>query len=94
VVKRRLSSRETEQLIARLPAQYVSRETVLGRPKTAARSQPLLDPNLQELQDRMTEKLSARVRLRPDSKGRAGVIEISYSDSEELDQIYWRLVGG
>ncbi len=59
-----------------------------------SRNEPDMDPNLRDLQEQLTARLSARVRLRPDPAGRGGSIEIGYVDAEDLDRIFWTLQGG
>jgi len=83
VVRRGMSVKETAAAAARLTGQAVPRGTMAGRPG--------LDPNLQELQDRLTRKLGARVRLR--TRGAGGVVEVPYADAEDLDRIFWEIVG-
>jgi ParB family chromosome partitioning protein len=83
VVRRGMSVRETEEAAAKLTGRSVPRGT---SPQGV-----VLDPNLQELQDRLTEKLGARVRLRP--RGRGGSIEVPYADAEDLDRIFWAVMG-
>jgi hypothetical protein len=53
---------------------------------------PELDPNVKDIEDRLRSMLGAQVRIRP--KGKGGKIEVSYANWMELDQIYWRLMGG
>jgi len=86
VVKRNLSVKATAEAAAKLTGRNVPRGTILGGPKSRA-----LDPNLQDLQEQLTRKLSARVRLR--QRGQGGVVEIAYADGEELDRIFWEIVG-
>jgi len=86
VVKRSLSVKATAEAAAKLTGRNVPRGTILGGPKSRA-----LDPNLQDLQERLTQKLSARVRLK--QRGQGGVVEIAYADGEELDRIFWEIVG-
>ena len=73
VVSKGLSVRETEQLVRRLknpPA-----------PKTRE-----LDPDVQFLQDRLAEKLCAKVKLTHNSRGK-GKLVIAYNSADELDGI-------
>jgi ParB family chromosome partitioning protein len=84
VVRRGLSVRETEAAAAKLSGRSVPRGT---------HPQPIpLDPNLVEVQDRLTEKLGAKTRLRPRPKG-GGVIEIEYADQDDLDRVFWTITG-
>lgn len=55
-------------------------------PRGTSRLRQTLDPNLQELQDRLTQRLGARVRLKP--RGAGGLLEIPYADGEDLDRIF------
>ncbi len=84
VVRRGMSVRETELAAAKLAGRAVPRGT---RAQTGT-----VDPNLLELQDRLTERLGARARLRPRPKG-GGVIEIEYADDEDLDRISTAMLG-
>jgi ParB family chromosome partitioning protein len=86
VVKRQLSVRQTEALLARIAARDVPR----GTPQAETRFEPAVDPNLRDLQERLTARLSARVRVRPAPSG-GGLIEIEYADEEDLDRIFWTL---
>jgi len=72
VVKRELSVRQTEQLVRRMknPPQ---------RPQ-----QP--DPDIQSLQNRLSEKLCARVKLQQQPGGR-GKMVIAYNSADELEGI-------
>ena len=85
VVKKGMSVRETEKLIEKLTGREVPRRTF--------RSLAPLDPNLAELQDRLTERLGSRTRLRPRAAGAGGTIEISYADAEDLDRVFWTILG-
>jgi ParB family chromosome partitioning protein len=78
VVRRGMSVRNTAEAAARLSKR--------GVPRGTSRPTQQLDPNLQDLQDRLTEKLGARVRLKP--RGRGGVLEIPYADHDDLDRIF------
>ncbi len=86
VIRRGLSVRQTEALAAKRSGS-VSRETPAGE------RGPALDPNLYEVQEQLTRRLSTKVRLRP-GKGKSGVIEIEYADGEELDRLYWEMTRG
>ena len=81
VVRKGLSVRATEEAAAKLMGRNVPRGT----------SAAALDPNLQDVQDRMGRALSARVRLKP--KGGGGMIEIQYADDEDLDRIFSKIEG-
>ena len=77
VVGRGLSVRETEQLVRRMknPPTPVSR---------------VLDPDIQHLQDRLAEKLCARVKLSHNAMGR-GKMTIAYNSADELEGILEQL---
>ena len=81
VVRKGLSVRATEEAAAKLMGRNVPRGTMAG---------PALDPNMQDVQDRMGRALSAKVRLKPKAKG--GMIEIQYADDEDLDRIFSKIV--
>jgi ParB family chromosome partitioning protein len=83
VVRRGMSVKQTAAAAAKL----------LGRdvPRGTSPAAEVLDPNLQELQDRLTAKLGARVRLR--ARGSAGTIEIPYADAEDLDRVFSAIMG-
>ena len=77
VVKKGLSVRETEQLVRRMknpPEQ-----------KTQA-----LDPDIQHLQDKLAEKLCARVKLTHNASGK-GKMVIAYHSADELEGILEQL---
>lgn len=84
VVRRGLSVRQTEELVARLGRREVPRGT-----SSSKRGQ--LDPNLGEVEVRLMERLSARVQISPGQRG--GTIEIRYADDEDLTRIYGLIVG-
>jgi ParB family transcriptional regulator, chromosome partitioning protein len=70
VVKRELSVRQTEQLVRRM--------------KNPPRRQQQPDPDIQRLQDRLSEKLCARVKLQQQPGGR-GKMVIAYNSADELE---------
>ena len=72
VVSKRLSVRETERLVRRYK-----------HPKPPP---PPADPNLEQLQNRVSEKLCARVKLTHNSNGK-GRITIAYNSNDELEGI-------
>lgn len=80
VVRKGLSVRGTEEAAAKLMGRIVPRGTMAAA----------LDPNMQDVQDRMGRALSAKVRLKP--KGKGGMIEIQYADDEDLDRIFSKIV--
>jgi ParB family chromosome partitioning protein len=77
VVRRQLSVRETEALVKRLrqPAKPPARP---------------IDPDIQRLQDDLTEKLGARVRIQHNAKGR-GKLVIAFNSADELEGIIGHL---
>ena len=79
VLLRRLSARETEQLARRL--QQNAAEPLSTLP---------FDPNIRLLQDDLSERLGARVRVRHTVSGK-GCVVIHYSNLDELDGIIARV---
>lgn len=77
VVRRQLSVRETEILVKRLQKP--------AKPRSAA-----VDPDILRLQDDLTERLCARVRIQHGNGGK-GKLVISYNSSDELDGIIGHL---
>jgi ParB family transcriptional regulator, chromosome partitioning protein len=79
VVERGLSVRDTETLVNRL----------LERPsvRKAARD---VDPDVRELQQRLSEKLGAKVHIRHDKSGK-GSLTIDYHSLDELEGILGRI---
>lgn len=73
VVVKRLSVRETEQLVRRYK-----------HPKPTKTNR--MDPDLQNLQDRLAEKLCARVKLSHNARGK-GKMVIAYNSADELEGI-------
>ena len=87
IIKRGLSVKQTSDMAAKLLAGNVPRGTILGGPNFSGG----LDPNMQDVQNRITQLLGAKTRIRPRSRGSGGVVEIHYSDWEDLDRIYQRI---
>ncbi len=85
VVKRGLSVRATAREAAKL-TRSVPRGTFLGEPKT----RPTLDPNLEDLQQRLRMKLQTQVKIRP--TGRGGVIEVPYVDEHDLERVCYNIL--
>jgi ParB family chromosome partitioning protein len=77
VVRRELSVRETERLVRRL----------LNPPRKQSRA---VDPDIQRLQDQLSEKLCAKVSIQHGRKGR-GKLVISYNSADELEGIIGHL---
>jgi len=73
VVSKDLSVRETEQLVRRLKNPPVVKTFVL-------------DPDVQQLQERLAEKLCAKVKLTYNARGK-GKLVIAYNSADELDGI-------
>lgn len=73
VIRRRLSVRDTEALVRRLqkPAKKPPRKS---------------DPDIQRLQNRLEEKLGARVKIQHQASGK-GKLVISYTSSDELEGV-------
>lgn len=79
VVERRLSVRETEDLVRRL----------LERPDGRKHKRPV-DPDVQELQQRLSEKLGAKVRILH-GRGGKGQFTVYFHTLDELDGILQRI---
>jgi ParB family chromosome partitioning protein len=73
VVSKELSVRETEQLVRRMKNPPV-------------RKAVSLDPDVQRLQDSLSEKLCAKVKLQYNARGK-GKMVISYNSADELEGI-------
>jgi ParB family chromosome partitioning protein len=73
VVGKKLSVRETEQLVRRLK----------NPPQKRTQTQ---DPDIRHLQDRLSEKLCAKVSLSHNARGK-GKMVISYNSADELEGI-------
>jgi len=73
VVTRNLSVRETEQLVRRMKS-----------PNQPKKHDP--DPDIQHLQDRLADKLCARVKLTHNARGK-GKLVIAYNSADELEGI-------
>lgn len=82
VVAKRLSARDTEVLVRRLKAPK----------KSAGRTGKQVDPDVQRLENELSEQLGAAVRVRHGSSGRGSLI-IEYASLEQLDGIIRRLKG-
>ncbi len=76
VVEKGLSVRETENLVRRL----------LTKSSTHAASHDAVDPDVRALQQQLSEKLGAKVRIQHTRRGR-GRLVIEYNTLEELDGI-------
>jgi len=80
VLRRRLSVRQTEELVRR-------RLSTAPRPERTASS-----PELEALESQFRDALNTRVRLTRGKEGRGRLIVYYYSD-EELEHLYHRIVG-
>jgi ParB family chromosome partitioning protein len=76
VVGKGMSVRQTEALVRKLLSDK-------GRPATVAKE---LDPNIRQLQDRLSQTLGAKVQIQHTSKGKGKVV-LNYNSLEELDGI-------
>ncbi len=79
VVNRGLSVRETEALI---------KKTLAPHPSKQAKTQ--VDPDIQRLEQQISENLCADVKIKPGKKG-AGQLVIHYHNNDELDGILQHL---
>lgn len=79
VVERALSVRETEDLVRRL----------LARP-AARKHKRAVDPDIRALQQRLSEKLGAKVRIQH-GRGGKGLFTVYYHSLDELDGILHRI---
>jgi ParB family chromosome partitioning protein len=75
VVTRGLTVRATEGLVKSLQRPAIARPVALKK-----------DPNIQQLETSLADRLGASVRLRP-GRGGKGKLEISYNSLDELDGI-------
>jgi ParB family chromosome partitioning protein len=81
VTGRRLSVRQTEELVRRMRA---------GKP--AARPQPQPSPDVERVEQGLREALGTKVTV--SSGRRGGHITINYYDNDDLARLYERLTGG
>ena len=82
VVEQDLSVRQTEELVRRLRAPHVPRESA-AKPS---------DPDLERVEEDLRRALGTKVRLARSRRG--GRIVIDYFSDEELGRLYERLMGG
>ena len=83
VVRKQLSVRETEALVKRLQKP--------AKPRSKA-----IDPDILRLQDDLTERLCAQVRIQHNSAGKKkgkGKLIISYNSADELEGLIGHLTG-
>ena len=83
VVAQDLSVRETETLVKQLQADQV--------PKLVPEKKPV-DPDIARMQDRLTNQLNLKVKIKCNEKGRGKLI-ISYRNLNELDDLLAQLDG-
>ena len=81
IINNDLNVRQTEEYI---------RNLVGEKKNTVKHSKPSLDPDMQELEDRLRETIGTKVSLRPTKNG-AGSINIHYYSAEELAAIIEKL---
>jgi ParB family chromosome partitioning protein len=79
VAKKGLSVRETEALVRSILAKAAGGSS-------AAKESSALDPNVQRLQDELSEKLGAPVQIQHSTSGKGKVV-VSYHSLDELDGI-------
>jgi ParB family chromosome partitioning protein len=82
VVEKRLSVRETEQLVARHAAEASAAQPAGAPSGTARRKAP--DADLRRLQERMAERLGAPVELHANAKGR-GRLVVHFDTVEQFE---------
>ncbi|MFP5348629.1 MAG: ParB/RepB/Spo0J family partition protein [Gammaproteobacteria bacterium] len=80
VIERGLSVRDTENLVRRL----------LERPATRKSGGAHMDPDIRELQSKLSDKLGAKVRIQHGSGG-SGRLSIEYHSLDELEGILSRI---
>jgi ParB family chromosome partitioning protein len=78
VAKKGLSVRETEALVRRMVAPPPAAD--------GSGAEPRLDPNIERLQEELSDKLGARVAIQHGASGRGKVV-VSYNSLDELDGI-------
>src|SRR6185295_3877785 len=86
-IRRPLSVRETEALVARLLSQG---EEKAGRAAGAAVQ--AVDPNVRAAEEKMQHRLGTKVRIV--RRGGRGKIEIEFYSEEELDRLFTTIVRG
>jgi len=76
IIKQGLSVRATEKLVQQL----------MGSSKQGKAKQATKDPNIQSLENDLSEKMGAKVTIKQQTKGR-GMLQINYHSLDELDGI-------
>jgi ParB family chromosome partitioning protein len=84
ILRRNLSVRDASILAEKL----ISGTQPTKRPAAASST---TDPNVRDIEDRLRRMLSAQVKIKP--KGKGGTIEVAYADWQDLDRIYWQIIG-
>jgi ParB family chromosome partitioning protein len=88
VVRRLLSVRETETLVARMQSQEVAEKA--GHAAGAAAQ--VEDPNVRAAEEQLQHRLGTKVRIV--RRGERGKIEIEFYSAEELDRLFTAIVRG
>ncbi len=83
ILDKGLSVRQVEERVR----EWMGEETAERKPRRRPRQLP---PEVEDLQNRMTEAVGVRVRLRPKSDS-SGRVELDYSSLDELDRICEKL---
>jgi ParB family chromosome partitioning protein len=90
VVRKLLSVRETEALVARATA---VRAVAADGAMTAGAATPVVeDPNVRAAQENLQRRLGTKVRIV--RKGAGGRIEVEFYSEEELDRLYTAMMRG
>lgn len=76
IIKQDLSVRATEKLV-----QQLSAENKQGKAKQVSK-----DPNIQSLENELSEKMGAKVTIKQQTKGK-GILQINYHSLDELEGI-------
>lgn len=76
VVMKALTVRETEQMVRRIKGEHNGRQSPESK----------MDPDIQRLQDELSERLGAKVRFQHSASGK-GTIHLQYNSLEELEGI-------
>jgi ParB family chromosome partitioning protein len=90
VVRRLLSVRETEALVAKLTAGRAAAAD--GATAAGAAAAGMEDPNVRAAQENLQRRLGTKVRIV--RKGRGGRIEVEFYSDEELDRVYTAIMRG
>ncbi|MGH9804461.1 MAG: ParB/RepB/Spo0J family partition protein, partial [Candidatus Acidiferrales bacterium] len=82
MVARRMSVRQAEEMVERRMPE-AKKERAVSRPQ---------DPNVRAAEEAMEQALGTKVRIQERSSGR-GKVEIDYYNLEDLNRIYYKIVG-